>query len=327
MKSSSLLALACVLLTTATIEAQSFRGEMEEKQRTALYQQLFRQKQFAKLDAIAAKIRSGTKHENPFWWESEQFFSAIGTIEEPLQTSHLRAWVAERPSSHVARLALAAAMYDSAWKSRGGGFSNTVTPAGQKAYREKMIAARKLLTDAERAGAASEGKYWVQLISLSYEMEDEDLLSIVRRAAKVTHDPIIFRTASRYGYQRWSGDFTSLAPLAEETASLTRSTFGEHGMYFYLAHQTHWYLNHDEWVKYRFDQSRLRRGCLDMIRAAPKWIPVYHRCAWLATVTNDRTWAQTMFKHPEVDWYEGAEAHWKTSAFYNQARKWALQVR
>jgi hypothetical protein len=319
-------ALVFVLLASAAVEAQSFRGEMEEKRRAALYQELFRQKQFAKLDAIAAKLRSETKHENPFWWESEEFFSAIGTLEEPLQTNHLRAWVAERPSSHVARLALAAAMYESAWKSRGTGFSNTVTPAAQKDYRQKMLEARKLLADAERAGASVEGKYWVQLISLSYEMDGGDLLSIVRRAAKVTHDPIIFRTSSKYRYQRWSGDFTSMVPLAEEAATLTRSTFGEHGMYFYLAHQTHWYVDHDEWVKYRFDRDRLRRGCLDMIRAAPKWIPVYHRCAWLATVTNDRTWAQALFKHPEVDWYEGAEAHWKTSAFYNQARTWALQL-
>ncbi|MFO1465163.1 MAG: hypothetical protein U1F35_01755 [Steroidobacteraceae bacterium] len=44
-----------------------------------------------------------------------------------------------------------------AWKARGDGFSNTVTPEGWKLFEERLAKARKLMDEAESFAATNPG--------------------------------------------------------------------------------------------------------------------------------------------------------------------------
>jgi hypothetical protein len=315
-----LLFAAAMSMRDIAAQPEVFQPLADRARRAVELRAALERKDFAQLEAIFAKVR--VEGKDPIQGESFFAYLALADVPEPKRSDLVRAWIAARPASATARLALADAVYEHAWAIRGTGFNNTVGEAARREYGRKLREAQQLLEDARRAGA-KDAKYWDLLILITNETGEGDVRDVVRRAARSTTDPLIYVTAAQRLIERWSGSFELLEPFAGEAAGMARPKLGADGMYFVIARVVRKLTAAEEFAKYGFDQQRIRTGCVDLLNASPKWIPSYHRCAWLASAIGDRPLARGMFRKPQLDWYEGAEDLWVSRKAYERARNWA----
>lgn len=116
---------------------------------------LFDRQRFAELDGIAEELT----HENPRLRNAyplqNSFFGCLQReqygIWEPLERIDLcRAWRAQRPQSYASILLEIQAEVKKAWKDRGCGFANEVTPDGWKGFRTHLDQAQSLYDNYEK---------------------------------------------------------------------------------------------------------------------------------------------------------------------------------
>lgn len=301
-------------------DTSSFTGLSQRDAEEAGYWKLLEQKEYAKLDAIAEQLRS--RKGDPVYWDLERFYDVVAS-NRGATLDRVREWAKTRPQSATARVALVTALHAAAWGHRGEGYNYTVTDTGAAQYDKLMIEAQRALTDAA-AIAAGDPHYQSMRVRLAFELGSGDVREIVRNAAKTTQYPALFRHAAGYMVDKWGGNAAKYRSFADEAARLTRASLGNDGMYAYLAYQARF--NVKDWNAYSFDHDRIRRGCSDIVNAAPEWLPGHHRCALIASdfMINDRVMARELFGKSELDWYAGAEQIWKSRARYDGIRAWAL---
>jgi hypothetical protein len=285
---------------------------------------LLKDRQYEKLDALAAEAR--TRKTDPVRPDIEVFYDAVGRRYAELTAAEhiarVREWVKARPQSAAARVTLAFVLYNAAWERRGAGFSDSVSTPAADAFQAGLRDAQRALQEGATI-AANEPQYQVVRLLIEHDVAGADPRAVVREAAKTTPYPALFRYTSTYLTDKWGGGPEPFRAFAEEAARLTSSSFGADGMYAYLAYQA-WFNVHD-WDAYRFDRERVRRGCQQIIDAGPKWVPAYHRCAFIASeLLHDRSTAREFFKRPELGWYEGAFSMWRSRTKYDDVRAWAL---
>ena len=90
-------------------------------------------------------------------WRLRVFYSAID-IKEPTDEAteehiaHLEHWIAQRPNSITARVAMAEALHRWAWLARGTGYASTVTPAMAKLFFARIERGQAVLEEAAKLG-------------------------------------------------------------------------------------------------------------------------------------------------------------------------------
>jgi tetratricopeptide (TPR) repeat protein len=109
-------------------------------------------KQFADMDLLAAEMLASKKI-----WPSgrryiNNFFAVIDSLEATgfdadwqVRIDLLKQWIATRPDSTTAKIALARLLESYAWKARGRGWSDSVTAVGWKKFAERLAEAKAIL--------------------------------------------------------------------------------------------------------------------------------------------------------------------------------------
>jgi hypothetical protein len=118
---------------------------------------LLKQRNYQGLDDMAARLRrDNITFPNGDWTIS--FFYA-GTTELAEESSDadwqermraLRGWFEADTDSITARVAFACGIFNYAWQARGHGWASDVTEDGWRQFEERIIEARRILTEAER---------------------------------------------------------------------------------------------------------------------------------------------------------------------------------
>jgi hypothetical protein len=98
---------------------------------------------FDNLDRMAAQFRSEKARFPGGEWKLRYFYGALDKPELSDKDSldhlaHLRRWIAQRPESITARVALATSLHRWAWVARGNGMASTVTPEGWRSFNERI---------------------------------------------------------------------------------------------------------------------------------------------------------------------------------------------
>jgi hypothetical protein len=118
--------------------------------------QLFRAKDFEKLEKLAQEYRSSKQTGPCGGWMLVEVYEGIvirkeSTDEEwKSHLTELQEWVRARPQSITARVSLARAWTWYAWKARGGGYADTVSEEQFKLFGERLDNARKVLLEASK---------------------------------------------------------------------------------------------------------------------------------------------------------------------------------
>jgi hypothetical protein len=282
--------------TPQAVSAASSCGTPPTTDFAAMATILLSTRDYGALDELAARLRRERSWHDPITWDIQLYYEGLAApsdADEVQQLAKLRAWVAASPPSTAARIALAAELYQAAWRRRGEGFANELTPEQRAGY-------------AERGG---------------------DVRGVVRAAlARGHHDPSLFRDASGYFHPRWGGSGPLYRSWAEEVATATRSTFGD-GMYAWLGYQARANVTQEHQVEsYGFDWDRMKRGFEDVIALKPECRRSQHRFAVAASQWGDQATARRLFLRSELEWYDEAERMWGGRGSYDHIRNWALMV-
>ena len=290
------------------------------KKQAPEWEALLHAKDFARLESIAAQLRS-SRGADPLHWDIGMFYGVMGSptsMDEASVKAVLGEWIAAQPQSITAKIALAQALRQAAAMRRGGGFANTVT-------EQDWVVFRKLLNEADRLAnqkdLEKDPHYWTLSVNIAHLL-GRDPLEVARRAAKYTHNPDVFAHAMLALTPQWGDRVEELRPFAEEAAALTKSSMGD-AMYAWIAYQAQFTMG-DKAKELGFDWNRTRQGLRDLIRLSPEWVPTYHRLALMARRANDRATAREMFQRKELDWYDDAGTMWPSRMYYDAAREWAL---
>lgn len=316
-------------LTAPSIAATSdFHDPATDKKAAARYVELLTARNFDELESIAATLRSQRSRDpmgptRPL----RRFYSALDSptaMPEAERLDLLRSWVAAKPESTVARIALASSLLRTAWRARGPGLMNEVTETGLDRYRTLSEESRQLV-DALQASAAKDAQYWSLKIQHAGE-GGADPRVVARQGLIATHEPYLAVAAANYLRPEWGRSATELVDWAEEAQQILRDSHGEgDAVYAWVAHEF-WQNRHVSNLKDGgFPWPRVKKGLADMVSLAPDWIPSHHVYAQMARTARDIDTARQLFKRPELDWYEGAEDVWRARVLYDNARAWALE--
>ena len=120
---------------------------------------VLKEEKFDELDCLADRARSNKERFPGGLWKLHTLYGGLYTpVQYPVTRAtrqdwnthlqHLQQWVASRPKSVTARVALAKAYLFYAYDARGGGYADTVSDSGWKLFGERTAQAKQILEDA-----------------------------------------------------------------------------------------------------------------------------------------------------------------------------------
>lgn len=275
---------------------------------------------YDELEAYVARLR----RERPRFPSGlpylSQFYDGLKTVASTEndwndQLKDYEAWLAARPKSLAAHLALASYWENYAWKARGGGYANTVTPEGWALFRERIAKVRDILNAAE---ALEERDPYLcrRQIHLAVDMggSKQEVERIVGRSLEI--DPDYFATpveAVRYFLPRWHGDRGDLEAFAKHVAELTKQRHGD-GLYAAMVAEATNYHGSRVFNDFQFNWNRVKTGIADLKREFPEAVHFDEWLAELACYQRDREAARAGFlaaRHAGVWMQDTRREQWR----------------
>jgi hypothetical protein len=177
---------------------------------------LFNSENFSHLDEIAEAARSQKQRFLGGGWKLRAFYNALRepgslTATDDVWNAHiarLERWIAASPDSSTPRVALARAYLGFAWKARGNGPGETVTPDSWKLFSERVQKARETLNDAKSISAANPQWYLeMETIALAQGWGRDTTDKLVGDASDI--EPGYFYIYSQYAnylLPKWYGE-------------------------------------------------------------------------------------------------------------------------
>jgi hypothetical protein len=308
----------------------------ESKYRNSIYaksrQQLI-QGDFDSLEKSAQEFRESKASYFHGSWALTSFYIGVADIDYETPDGeclaflqNIRAWVAAKPNSVTARVALASALRDYAWKARGTGWSDSVTESGAALMSERLAEAWKVLEEAKKLPTKCP-VWWetAQMVALAQGWDKKRYFALFNEATALEPSYIDFYShAVLYLQPRWYGEEGESEKFIEEQAN---RRIGVEGDLFYA--RMIWLLD-----RRRLDENlfkahpqlswqRTVRGFDELIRRYPDSLSLKSEFARLCFATGDKERARPLFQQigSSMDvriWCDRIDT-------FLLSRKWALE--
>ncbi len=207
--------------------------------------ELFKEEKFDDLDCIADSLRSGKSKFSGGAWKIHNFYAAFDgpqghATEEDWKDymDRMERWVAAKPASVTAQVALAESYISYAWYARGNGTSDSVTGSGWKLFGQRLDKARETLDEAAKLQQKCPEWYVVmQQVALGQNWN-------LRRETALFEEAIAFEPSYYYYYRlhanfilpKWNGEEGDSATFAEKAGDRLGGKQGDI-LYFEIASQ------------------------------------------------------------------------------------------
>lgn len=288
---------------------------------------LLEDSQFDKLDCIADSARSNKERLPGGLWALHNIYGALEeqeghATEEDWNTRFLllNKWLAEKPNSTTAHVALAGAYESYAWYARGDGMSDTVTNSGWRLFNERMEKAKAILDKNEALTEKCPESYLVrQEIAQSQGIEQET--AVLKRA--VAFDPTYYyyyRIHANALLPKWFGEDGDASRFAAETADLVGGRNGDI-LYFEIADNLVCACEEPEFNRMSWDRIKKSFAAVEETYGASA--VNLNLFALMAMKFNDSEVADSTFKRIGDNWDKAA---WETREYFDQEKNWAAQV-
>jgi hypothetical protein len=139
-----------VIFETPEVKEQS---QLKDRGAKLLYA-----REFDEIEKIARELRASKAQWENGYWKLGSFYEGFSELPDEASErrwtnllAHLRLWVKAKPESITASTALGRALTSYAWKARGSGWADTVTPTGWKLFHARLAEARQVLLTATNA--------------------------------------------------------------------------------------------------------------------------------------------------------------------------------
>jgi hypothetical protein len=284
---------------------------------------LFNSSRYAELDALAQQLQQQRTRFKGGAWRLHVLF---GTLSSPgsatatdaawnAQIAKLENWAQASPTSPTARIALAQTYLRFAWKARGHGYSNTVTPQGWALFQSRVKSARSVLD--QSAALAGNSPHWylqMQNVALDQQWDRAAFDELAQRA--LSHEPGYYYFAlseSNYLLPKWYGKRGDVERYAAEVADRIGGNEGD-AVYFQIAAA----INCCKRTQAPdLSWSRVQQGFAAVESLYGATNRERNVMAYLAVHSGDAVTAQRLFARIGNDW---SESVWKTKPAFDAAR-------
>ena len=194
--------------------------------RKVLAKNLIEARNYEELDETAGKLRSSRECYANGVWKLNDIYTGLVPADKASddewqnRITDLQAWVATKPDSITARVSLADVLVNFAWKARGGGWANTVSGEGWRAFDDRLHQAMAILNAAESLKEQCPYYWTVKMrAALGLQMDKARFNDIFQQATNYESDyePSYVQRAV-YLMPRWYGSEGELEADLEKSA-------------------------------------------------------------------------------------------------------------
>jgi hypothetical protein len=288
---------------------------------------LFNSRRYADLDTLAQQLQQQRSRFKGGAWRLHIFFGTLSspgsaTATDAAWKAHiakLEQWAQSSPASPTPRIALAQTYLRFAWKARGHGYSNTVTPEGWALFRERVNSARSTLE--QSAVLAENSPHWyleMQGVALDQQWDRAAFDALAERA--LAHEPgyYYFATSeSNYLLPKWYGKAGDTERYAAEVADRIGGDEGN-AVYFQIAAAINCCKRTQAPA---LSWPRVQQGFAAIESLYGSTSHERNVMAYLALRSGDAATAQQLFARIGNDW---SESVWKTKPAFDAGRDKAV---
>jgi hypothetical protein len=280
---------------------------------------------FDALDRSAAQLRSEKTRVPGGGWKLTHFYEAL---DKPLladkdsidHLEHLRHWVAQRPESITARVALATSLHRWAWVARGNGMANTVTADGWRLFDERIKESYTVLQDAANLHEQCPGWYSeMMIVGLAQSWDRPRMEALFQQA--IQFEPGYFRfykQFANYLLPKWDGKGSDAIAFAKEAANNVGGEAGDQ-VYFHIAMVVVG-KNGPEFGVKEMDWERIQRGYQSLTAQYGTNGELKNEIAFLAWKFHDAEFARQQFELIGDHW---SRSVWRDRERFDRARDWS----
>jgi hypothetical protein len=284
---------------------------------------LLLQGNYDEIDRLAQRVRSEKTRMPGGGWQLTSLYSGLmapkGSDPEP-QIARLKAWIAARPNSITAHVALAKLLIEYAWVARGNGQADTVTDRGWKLFAARSAEAKRVLDDsAHLTPMCPEWFSEMQTVALAQDWDKARTADLFHRAIQFEPDFDNFYTFyANYLLPKWDGDPGEATTFAKQSADSIGGSKGNY-IYYRVSVKIITGCNCKPILK-KLDWTRIQQGRQAQIEMFGNSNADINQFAQLAVRYQDRETARTAFDQIGDKWSVGV---WKTRESFDNARNWA----
>jgi hypothetical protein len=299
------------------------------KDYTAVIADLLRQEKFDDLDCIADAARASKARFTGGMWKLYTIYAPlsdpyVGHATQEDWTNHLarlERWVAAKPQSITARVALADSYMGYAWDARGNETADTVSDTGWKLFAQRTAKARSVL---EQASALPDKcPEWfrvMQDIGQAENWEPAQSQQLFERA--VAFEPgyyYYYRVFANMLLPQWGGEVGDAERFIEESADRVGGTEGDI-LYYRVASNLvcpcpDVKMDHLSW-------PRLQKGFADIEKEYGESLLNTNTFAMVAVKAGDAVAADDAFKRIGDNWDRST---WRREENFRNYKSWAAE--
>jgi hypothetical protein len=286
-------------------------------------------KDFDRLDELAAKYRSSKECYADGTWKLMIFYDAVasGNLSSKSdwegREKEIQEWITAKPESPTARIAMARFLRDFAWEARGCGWASTVSDTGWKSFSDRLNQGWDVLNEAKNLKEQCPVYWSTKLgIALGLQLDKAQFNTIFNQAIEAEPDfQYYYRTRAVYLLPRWYGEEGEWEKDLAQSADRIGSEKGDL-VYARVVWSTHHYGEFiDVFEKNTISWDRVDRGFEVILKQFPDSLAAKNERAHLAGLAGDREKARKYFIQTEgkVDL-----SAWHAKGEYTEAANWAF---
>ncbi len=288
--------------------------------------QLYNNRKFAELEALAATVRAGKERIHTGSWKIFQFYDSLECRkDEPesmweLHDTIHREWEAAYPDSITARVARAEFLTTYAWHARSDGYANEVTEEGWRHFHDRLAEARTILDQAKPL-TPSCPVWWrtCQTVALGQNWDRAEYDALYEEAKKFEPEFFSYDVArANYLLPRWHGEPGDWEAAAEKEIERP----GAPGYEIYarvVTEQADFYDNVFE--ESNASWRKTRKGYEELLARYPDSKIFLNEYCRLACYAGDRKLAKKLFEQIGEVRVRGS---WRKGQF-DRGRAWAMK--
>lgn len=287
---------------------------------------LLEQGKFEELDKEAQHARVTKARVLGGVWKIYDFYGDLipsGNSEADYNWAigRIKAWIAARPQSATARIALANAYEGFAWLARGNGYADTITDDAWQLFHERVELAKAPLLEA--AHMDERCPYWysaVMQLALDEGWDKSEAREIVDQAN--LFEPTyyhIYRQYANYVLPKWYGKPGETQAFAEEISNRLGESQGSF-VYYELATLVACQCDQARDSLHNMSWPRIKNGFHEMRRLYGVSNLKWNRYGYMAYLSGDKEAAQEAFAQIGSDWQREI---WYSAGTFEYAKNWA----
>jgi Domain of unknown function (DUF4034) len=295
----------------------------------AVVAELFKQENFNELDCVADSLRLSKARFSGGASKLHIFYGGLSGPEghatdedwkEYLE--HAQRWVAAKPKSITARIALANSYVNYAWYARGDSTSETVSGSGWKLFGQRLDKAKEILDQASSLEQKCPEWYAVMLtlaLGQGWDVPQENAL--FERA--IAFDPSyyqFYRDHALFLAPQWNGEEGESAQFAQTMADRVGGKAGDL-LYFEIAIQLVCRCKDPQFA--HMSWPRVQSGYAEVERKYGVSLTNLNDFALMAVKAQDSEVADGIFKRLGENWDKGT---WGSEEFFTSNKKWAADI-